>query len=119
MNVLTMRRARGILAVALTCLSANAAAAQAPTSRIVRAANAFLSTLDETQRQRVLFAFDDEQQRVRWSNFPTAMARRAGLSLGELNAAQRSAALALVSSALAAGWPQPSMPPAQRALAPE
>ena len=34
------------------------------------AANAFLSTLDEKQRKSVLFAFDDEQQRVRWSNLP-------------------------------------------------
>ena len=48
----------------------------------------------------MLFAFDDEQQRARWSNLPTTMVRRAGLSMGELTAAQRSAALALVSSAL-------------------
>ncbi len=37
---------------------------------------------------------------MRWSNFPTVVVPRAGLSMGELNAAQRSAALALVSSAL-------------------
>ena len=48
----------------------------------------------------MLFTFDDEKQRVRWSNFPTAMSPRAGLSMRELNAAQRSAALALISSAL-------------------
>src|SRR5205085_7693824 len=60
----------------------------------------FLSTLDQKQRQSVLFAFDDEKQRARWSNFPIAMAPRAGLSLKELNPAQRSAALALVSSVL-------------------
>ena len=48
----------------------------------------------------VLFAFDDEEQRVRWSNLPVRMVRRAGLSMGELNSSQRSAALALVSSAL-------------------
>jgi hypothetical protein len=66
----------------------------------VSAANAFIATLDQKQRQSVLFAFDDDEQRARWSNLPVTMARRAGLSMGELSAAQRSAALALVSSAL-------------------
>jgi hypothetical protein len=86
--------------VALLCLSVEIAAGQTQTTRIVSAANSFLSKLDQPQRQRVLFAFDDEQQRVRWSNLPTSFAKRAGLSLGELSAAQRSAALALLSSAL-------------------
>jgi hypothetical protein len=94
------RTARSIRALALMCLSVNAAMAQTAPSRIVSAADTFLSTLDQKQRGSVLFAFDDEKQRVRWSNFPTAVAPRAGLSMGELNEAQRSAALALVSSAL-------------------
>jgi len=81
-------------------LSVNAAMAQTATSRIVSAANTFLSTLDQKQRGSVLFAFDDEKQRARWSNFPTTFVPRAGVSLKELNPAQRSAALALVSSAL-------------------
>jgi hypothetical protein len=76
------------------------AVAQTATPRIVSAANAFLATLDPKQRQSVLFAFDDAQQRVRWSNFPVSMVPRAGLSMGELNSGQRSAAMALVSSAL-------------------
>jgi uncharacterized protein DUF3500 len=96
----SMRTACGILALGLMCLPVNAPLAQTTTSRIVSAANTFLSTLDQKQRQSVLFAFDDEKQRARWSNLPNAMAPRAGLSLKELNGAQRSAALALVSSAL-------------------
>jgi len=48
----------------------------------------------------VQFAFDDAQQRTRWSNLPTRMVPRAGLSMGELTAAQRSAALALVAAVL-------------------
>jgi Protein of unknown function (DUF3500) len=76
--------------------------AQTATSRIVSAANTFLSTLDQKQRQSVLFAFDNEEQRARWSNLPVGAVPRAGLSMGELSAAQRSAALALVSSALSA-----------------
>lgn len=100
MNTLSMRTACGIFALALMCLSVNAPLAQTTTSRTVSAANTFLSTLDQKQRQSVLFAVDDEKQRARWSNLPIAMAPRAGLSLKELNPAQRSAALALVSSAL-------------------
>jgi hypothetical protein len=84
----------------LISLSLAGAAAQTATSRIVSAANAFLSTLDGKQRQSVSFAFDDEQQRKRWSNFPISIVPRAGLSMGELTPAQRSAAMALVSSAL-------------------
>ena len=45
----------------LASLSLGAAMAQTATARIVSAANSFLSTLDEKQRQSVLFAFDDEQ----------------------------------------------------------
>ncbi len=48
----------------------------------------------------MLFAYDDEAQRKRWSNFPISIVPRAGLSMGELNPAQRAAAMALVSSAL-------------------
>jgi hypothetical protein len=95
---MTINRIARISTIAF--LSLTAAAAQTATSRIVSAANAFLQTLDQKQRQSLLFAFNDEAQRKRWSNLPVRMVPRAGLSLGELNAAQRSAALALVSSAL-------------------
>src|SRR5580700_4797372 len=81
-------------------LSLGAAMAQTATSRIVSAANTFLSTLDQKQRQSVSFAFDDEQQRKRWSNLPISIVPRAGLSLKEMNPAQRTAAMALVASAL-------------------
>lgn len=97
---LYQRIACSIRALALVCLSANAAVAQTSTSRIVNAAHNFLSTLDPHGRESALFAFDDEQQRRRWSNFPTAVVPRSGLSVGELNTAQRSAALGLISSAL-------------------
>jgi hypothetical protein len=66
----------------------------------VSAANTFLSALDEKQRQSALFAFGDEKQRARWSNLPVSFVPRAGVSLKELNVAQRSAAMALVSSTL-------------------
>ncbi len=74
--------------------------AQTATSRIVNAANAFLSALDQKQRQTVMFAFDDEKQRTRWSNFPVQMVPRAGLAMKDMNAAQRSAAMALLAATL-------------------
>jgi hypothetical protein len=74
--------------------------AQTATSRIVTAANSFLSTLDAKQRQTVSFAFDDEEQRKRWSNLPTGAVPRAGIALKDMTPAQSAAAMALVSSAL-------------------
>jgi hypothetical protein len=100
MNATLTRAARRVCVLTIMCLSVSIAIAQPAAPRIVRAANDFLSTLDEKQRQRVLFAFDDEQQRVRWSNLPVKMVPRSGVAMGELNATQRSAALALVAAAL-------------------
>src|SRR5271165_1531984 len=100
MKVFSMRTFRGLLTLALVCSSLTNITAQTATARIVSAANPFLSTLDAKQRQSVLFAFDDVKQRANWSNLPTSFVPRAGVSLKELNASQRSAALALVSSAL-------------------
>src|SRR5689334_19290112 len=96
----SMRIGAGVGKSILFLVSVIAAGAQTATPRIVSAANTFLSTLDQKQRAGVLFSFDDHEQRARWSNLPTTMVRRAGLSMGELSSAQRSAALALVSAAL-------------------
>jgi Protein of unknown function (DUF3500) len=92
------------IVTAVTCglLFVSRAADPTPTSKIVAAANAFLTTLDPAQRQSVLFAFNDEQQRARWSNLPTGAVPRAGMALKEMSPTQRSAAMALVASALSA-----------------
>ena len=87
---------------ALACISLSAALAQTPTSQVVAAAQKFLSTLDTKQQQSVLFAFNDDKQRVRWSNFPIAMVPRGGISLKEMNSVQRSATLDLLASVLSA-----------------
>ena len=96
----TMKRFGVIGALALLSAPLQGADAQTQTARIVTAAKGFLSSLDEKQRARVVYAFDDDRQRARWSNFPVRMTPRGGISLGELSATQRSAALSLVSSAL-------------------
>jgi Protein of unknown function (DUF3500) len=95
-----MKAARIFSVSTLILSSLSGAMAQTATSRIVNAANAFLSTLDDKQRQSVLFAFDDAQQRKRWSNLPISMVPRSGISIKEMTPAQYSAAMALVSSAL-------------------
>lgn len=97
-----LRRGGVALTIALSARVATAqeVTPQAATARIVRAANAFLATLDSAQRSRVLYAFDDEQQRARWSNFPTGVVPRGGINLRAMTPAQRQAALALVQTAL-------------------
>jgi len=100
MGVFSVRMIRVVGPMVAIWIWVTAAAAQTATSRIVSAANRFLATLDAKQRQSVLFAFDDEQQRARWSNLPTSFVPRGGISLKQMNATQRSAAMALVSSAL-------------------
>ncbi len=69
-------------------------------SRIVDSANGFLSSLDEGQRSKVLFDFNDAAQRVKWSNLPTTMVPRAGLKMGDLSAPQKKAAMSLLAVTL-------------------
>jgi len=70
------------------------------TTHIVRAANAFLAKLSEDERKKEVFAFDDEAQRARWSNFPTGFVRRAGLNLQQMTMPQRAAVMSLLAAAL-------------------
>ena len=100
MNLFSLRILRSVAALTAFWLSVTAGTPQTATSHIVTAANKFLSTLSEKQRQSVLYSFDDEQQQARWSNFPTGFVPRGGISLKEMNPAQRSAAMALIATVL-------------------
>jgi len=104
MKVFSRRTLCGVSVLVLLCssLRADRGPTGTATARMVRAANAFLSALSEEQRQGVLFAFDDQKQRANWSNLPVTFLPRAGISLKELNEAQRSAAMAIVAAALSA-----------------
>lgn len=81
------------------------ASAKDATSRAVAAADAFLATLDETQRAKANIDLNEKTRTV-WSNLPSGMkmqvgaAERNGLKLAALNPAQEKAALALVSAVL-------------------
>jgi hypothetical protein len=70
------------------------------TSQIVAAANSFLQTLDKTQRQHVMYAFTDDAQRVRWSNFPTGFVPRGGIRLKDMTPPQQAAAMKLLATVL-------------------
>ena len=83
---------------ALFCCSL--APAQSVVSTIVASANGFLSSLDDGQRSKVLFEFNDAAQRVKWSNLPVTMVPRAGLKMGDLTPAQKKAALGLLAATL-------------------
>lgn len=77
-----------------------AAEADATTQGVVVATEAFLVTLDDSQRESVLFDFSDETQRANWSNLPTGIYQRAGLRLGDLSQEQRDAVYAILAATL-------------------
>jgi hypothetical protein len=90
----------GFLVAALACGLAHAQSTSGVPATIVARANAFLVSLDEGQRSRVLFDYNDAAQRARWSNLPTTMVARAGLKMGELKEPQKAAAMALLAATL-------------------
>lgn len=98
-----MKSLKAVLAASVLVLGSlplQAVAASPPIARIVAAAEAFLATLDDAQRKKVVYAFDDADQRARWSNLPVAMVPRGGISLKEMSAPQKAAALKLLASML-------------------
>lgn len=72
------------------------------TQRIVTAAQALVETLDDPARAQLQFPFSDPQK-TRWSNFPTGIFERRGVRLGDLSAAQRTAVMSLLRTALSSG----------------
>jgi len=89
-----------MLLAVLCCGLAPAQNSSNAVARIVASANSFLSSLDEGQRSKVMFEFNDAAQRVKWSNLPTTMVPRAGLKMGDLSAPQKKAAMELLASTL-------------------
>ena len=59
------------------------------------AAQAFLETLTDEQREAVLYDYSDETKTTSWSNFPVTFVERAGLNLTDLTDDQREAAMAV------------------------
>ncbi len=79
---------------------ASPATAGGATPEIVAAANAFLDSLSDTEREAVLFEWEDTEQRQRWSNLPEGLFERAGLMWGNLSEASQEAWLAVMQATL-------------------
>lgn len=96
----SFRRWTAIAVLALTVVFSGFVQAQTTTAEVVNAADKFLATLSAEQRQKVSYAFDDEQQRARWSNLPTGFVPRGGISLKQMTPVQREAAIKLLATVL-------------------
>ena len=95
------------LAFGTASVSPTAQTASSPTAtaRAVNAAQAFLATLDQSQRAKANIGLNDTT-RVVWSNLPTGIAmqvgakERNGVKLGAMTPAQEKAALAVIAAVL-------------------
>jgi len=110
---MTSRHARVLVAAilllgtaAISGLQKSAPASDA-TARAVTAAEAFLATLNETERAKALIDLNEKTRTV-WSNLPTGATlqvgakERNGLKLGVMSPAQEKASLALLRAVLSA-----------------
>jgi Protein of unknown function (DUF3500) len=80
--------------------ASSSGAGRTNTDEVVAAANVFLATLSDEQRDTVGYDFTDEAKKSGWSNFPVAVAPRNGIALGDLTEEQKAAALAVMEAAL-------------------
>jgi hypothetical protein len=87
-------------AISLSLPALSIAQQTATAARIVSAADAFLASLDASQRQSVLYDFNDNAQRARWSNFPTGVVPRGGINFRQMSAPQKEAAMKLLATVL-------------------
>src|SRR5262249_48531448 len=98
---------RSTSAFALACLLVHSTPAQFPrripaagVADIVKAADQLTASLDQAQQQKLLFKFDDDGQRKRWSNLPSGIFQRRGLRMGDLNDEQQKAVYGLLRATL-------------------
>src|SRR5581483_4842273 len=101
LSIVTLGTAVG-LAQRASAPGPSTASAADTTSRIVKAAQTLIAQLDEGERGKLQFRFDDQAQRVRWSNLPSPMFQRVGLRLGDITPAKRGAVMSLLQAALSA-----------------
>ncbi|MFC2519958.1 MAG: DUF3500 domain-containing protein [Corynebacterium matruchotii] len=57
-------------------------------SDTAKAAEEFLSTLSNEQKEQVLYDYNDETKSTSWSNFPVTFVERSGIKLGDLGDTQ-------------------------------
>jgi len=69
------------------------------TSQTVAATEAFLATLDDSQREQATYDFDSDEKSG-WSNFPVPVVPRPGLPFSDMTEEQQQAAMAILQAAL-------------------
>lgn len=69
-------------------------------AQAVKAADAFLETLEQKQLENAVYSFTDDKQRESWSNLPVARVPRGGLRWGDLSDPQKEAAMAILKATL-------------------
>ncbi len=72
------------------------------TIKVVAAAESLLSKLSDAELATALFKFNDEDQRLKWSNLPTGIFQRKGLRMGDLKPDQFDAVMAVLEATLSA-----------------
>jgi len=91
------------LLLSIVCLAAAGAgalvAAGRSSSAMADAATAFVSSLTPEQKKKAVFAFDSEEL-THWNFIPTEAFPRNGLTIGEMNEAQRALAHNLMKAGL-------------------
>ncbi|WP_405960689.1 DUF3500 domain-containing protein [Streptomyces sp. NBC_00024] len=85
---------------AIPAAAARTGAGGANTAQVVKAADAFLATLSDEQKETALYDFGDEVKKTGWSNFPDGVVDRNGLKLGDLTTEQDAAAMKVMEAAL-------------------
>lgn len=108
LRVLSVGLGSVFVAIAATVLAQRGAQPATPrggqpdvTARVVASAQALLKTLDENQRARVQYPFDN-LQKTNWSNLPSGIYKRNSLRIGDLAPAHRAAVMNVLSAALSA-----------------
>src|ERR687890_1333603 len=69
------------------------------TSRTVAATEAFLDTLNDSQREQATYDFDSDEKSG-WSNFPVPVVERPGLPFSDMSEEQQRSAMAILQAAL-------------------
>ncbi|MGW0821070.1 DUF3500 domain-containing protein [Streptomyces sp. NPDC002845] len=80
--------------------AASTGAGKANTAEVVAAADTFLETLSDDEKDTALYDFDDDAKTTGWSNFPTTFVERNGIPLEDLDDDQKAAALKVMETAL-------------------
>lgn len=80
--------------------SEDASTTEETISSTAEAAQAFLDTLSDEEKETVLYDYDDETKTTSWSNFPVTFVERAGLNLADLTDEQKDAALNVLENLL-------------------